>query len=162
MTLRRLLDVALVAALLALVAVGAWAWSSGFRPYAVDSDSMAPAFRAGDLLIDAPVTSSDLLVTGDVITFHPTPAYTATHRIVEIAPDGIGTKGDANTTSDEGRIGRANVVGRVVFVVPFGGMVLGAARNPLVLGAVLALLIVGPLVGAVRRRATQHSMRTEP
>ena len=159
--IRRLLDVALVAALLALAIAGALAWTSGIRPYSVDSDSMRPAFRAGDLLIDTPVTSTTALVTGDIVTFHPTADYTATHRIVAITPAGITTRGDANASDDVGQISPSAVVGRVAFIIPFGGAVLAAARSPIVLGCVLALLVGVPLVGAVRRGSTRASRRTE-
>jgi signal peptidase len=158
MTLRRVFDLAFVVALLALFAAGALAWSNGVRPYAVDSDSMAPAFRTGALLIVVPLADADELQAGDVITFHPTPGYTATHRIVAVSPEGITTKGDANPSTDLGRVTRADVAGRVVFVLPFAGAVLGLVRQPVVLAILVLGILGGPLIASAitrRRRAMQ-------
>ena len=67
---------------------------------------------------------------GDVVTFHPTPGYTATHRIVAIGKDGITTKGDANPSSDVGVIQPSMIAGRVAFSIPYGGYVAIFLRNP--------------------------------
>ena len=84
---------------------------------------MSPAFGQGDLVIDVPTTTSTTYQVGDIITFHPTPGYTTTHRIVAVDAAGITTKGDANPSSDVGFIQPAMVAGRVAFSVPFGGYV---------------------------------------
>ena len=102
MTPRRLTSLAVIGALLIAVGAGAYAWSNGVRFYAVDSGSMSPTFDTGALVVDLPVTSGTSFHVGDVVTFHPTPGYTATHRIAAIGPDGIHTKGDDNPSGDVG------------------------------------------------------------
>lgn len=137
MTLRRILTLTAVAATVAVVGAVAYAWSSGVRFYAVESGSMAPALRQGDLLIDVPTTATTSYRVGDIITFHPTPGYTSTHRIVAVDAAGISTKGDANPSPDLGQIQPPSIVGRVFAVVPFGGYVAIFFRQPAGLAALL-------------------------
>ena len=141
MTIRRALKLAAVVALLALLAVGAYAWSNGVRFYAVDSGSMSPTFNTGALVVDQPVTPETVYQVGDIVTFHPTPGYTATHRVVAIGKDGITTKGDANASSDVGYIQPSMIAGRVAFSVPYAGAAVVFLRNPVGVVALLALLI---------------------
>ena len=146
MTLRRVFATAAVVALLSLVGLTAYAWSQGFRFYAVQSDSMTPAFRSGDLVIDSPTTSTTRFAIGDVITFHPTAPVTTTHRVAFIDSDGITTKGDANATTDAGQIQPAQVIGKVAFAVPFGGYVAVFLQQPAGLAATLLMLVTLALI----------------
>jgi signal peptidase I len=139
MTLRRILAFAFVAAFFAVVGLFGYAWSNGVRFYGVESGSMSPALGQGDLVIDSPTTPATEFRVGEVITFHPTPGYTTTHRIVAIDAVGITTKGDANASADLGQIPTTSVVGRVIGVVPFGGAVAAFFRQP----AGIAALLVG-------------------
>lgn len=163
MTLKRALKFASVMALISLVALGAYAWSSGVRFYAVDSGSMSPTFNTGALVVDMPVTPTTVFHVGDVVTFHPTPGYTATHRIAAIGPDGISTKGDANPSRDVGSIQPAMIAGRVAFSVPFGGYLAVFFQHPVgvvaLLLLLLALLAVWQLTGsAPKPRPTEPVM----
>jgi signal peptidase len=141
MTLRRAFKLASVVALLTLIASGAYAWSNGVRFYAVDSGSMSPTFDAGALVVDLPVTPATTYQLGDVVTFHPTPGYTATHRIVAIDKDGIATKGDANPSNDIGFIQPSMIAGRVAFSVPYGGYVAVFFQQPAGVAALLLMII---------------------
>lgn len=141
MTLRRILALAAVAALVAVVAGAAYAWSQGVRLYAVESGSMSPAVHDGDLVVDAPTTATTTYRVGEIITFHPTPGYTTTHRIVAIGPDGITTKGDANRSDDVGFIQPSMIVGREIAVVPYGGYVATLFRNPAGVAALVLIIV---------------------
>ncbi len=141
MTRHRIVAVFAAVVLLALVGCGVYAWSIGVRFYAVDSGSMSPTFNTGALVVDLPVTRATVFRVGDVVTFHPTPGYTATHRIAAIGPDGISTKGDANPSSDVGFIQPSMIAGRVAFSVPFGGYVAVFFQQPLGVVALLLLLL---------------------
>lgn len=149
MTLRRAFKLAAVVALLSLVVAGVVAWSNGVRLYAVDSGSMSPTINTGALVVDQPVGPTTVLGVGDVITFHPTPGYTVTHRVVAIGKDGITTKGDANPSNDIGYIQPGMVAGRVQFSVPYGGYVVVFLRNPLGVAALVVLLVGLALVWEV-------------
>lgn len=145
MNLKRFLALAATATLVAVTGVVAYGWSNGVRFYAVDSGSMSPAFDTGALVVDMPVTPATVYQVGDVVTFHPTPGYTATHRIVAIGKDGITTKGDANPSSDVGYIQPSMIAGRVAFSVPYGGNAVVFLRNPVGVAALL-LMIIGLVV----------------
>ncbi len=142
MTLRRGLTIVAALALVTLGGVMAYGWSNGYRAYGVESGSMSPAFHTGDLVIDTPTTAATTYRVGDVITFHPTPAYTTTHRILSIDATGMSTKGDANLSSDLGQVEPSMVVGRVAFVVPFGGYLAAFFRQPAGIAATLLLLVL--------------------
>ncbi len=137
----RIVAAVTAAVLIAIAGCGVYAWSSGVRVYAVDSGSMSPTFNTGALVVDLPVTPPTVFHVGDVITFHPTPGYTATHRIAAIGPDGISTKGDANPSSDVGYIQPSMIAGRVAFSVPFGGYVAVFFKHPVGVVALLLLLL---------------------
>ncbi len=140
MMFRRLVVVAAVAILMALVGCGTYAWSNGVRFYAVDSGSMTPTIATGAVVVDIPVTQATVYRVGDVVTFHPTPGYTVTHRIAAIGPAGISTKGDANPSRDVGYIQPDMIVGRVAFSVPYAGYVAVFFQHPLGVVVLLALL----------------------
>ena len=139
MTLRRVAAFLTVAVLAAVVGGCAYAWSHGVRFYAVESGSMSPAMNAGDLVIDLPTTPTSKYQVGEIVTFHPTPGYITTHRIVAVEADGVSTQGDANSTPDLGQVPPENIVGRVVAVVPFVGRLALFLRQP---GGLVALLLV--------------------
>ena len=146
MTHRRAFKLASVVALLSVLAAGAYAWSNGLRFYAVDSGSMSPTFNTGALVIDQPVTPTTVYQVGDVVTFHPTPGYTATHRIIAIGSDGITTKGDANPSGDIGYIQPGMIAGRVALSIPYGGYVAVFFQQPAGVAALLLLLIAPAVV----------------
>lgn len=157
MTIRRILGFLVGVAVVALIAVAAYAWANGVRLYAVESDSMTPAFDRGALVLDLPVTSSTVLAVGDVITFHPTPGYTTTHRIAAIDQNGITTKGDANSSTDVGYIQSGMVVGRFAYAVPYAGAAFEFLRQPAGVIAVLLVLIALAIVSQLR-----SSLRARP
>jgi signal peptidase len=86
----------------------------GYTPFSVQSDSMAPTFVTGDLIITKEVKDTNALKTGDVITYSSIitdangksiRSYN-THRIYDIQYNEDGsiqffvTKGDAMSTED--------------------------------------------------------------
>ena len=155
MTRSRILGLAVMLAFFAMVGAVGIAWSNGVRFYGVESGSMAPVFGTGDLVIDTPSAADTTYRVGDIVTFHPTPGYTTTHRIVAIDPTGISTKGDANATADIGQIPRSSIVGRVVAVVPFVGALAAFFRQPagiaaLIFGIIFLYLAWGLVIGPRR------------
>ena len=142
MIVRRFLTLVAAASLVVVIGVVAYAWANGVRFYAVESGSMSPAMHQGDLLIDLPTTATSTYRVGDIVTFKPTPDFIVTHRIVAIGADGISTKGDANTAADLGQIPAANIVGRVVAVVPVVGTVAAFFRQPAGIATLLVVIVV--------------------
>ena len=103
---------------------------AGFTPMIVKSDSMAPTFYAGDLIVIKRCNTASLKV-GDVITFHTiiNNEYALnTHRIASIEEIGGArnyvTKGDNNAVEDTHVIADGDIVGQFVGKVPVMGKVM--------------------------------------
>jgi len=133
---------ALSAALLAGVAgllLSLWLLAAaGAQPHAVASDSMAPAFARGDLIVTQPVTVPRV---GDTVTFRRY-GRLVTHRIVAEGrvPGTFETRGDANLGNDPWTITAADVTGRVQGVVRRAGTPLLAMES--MGGRVLGLILL--------------------
>ena len=136
---------------------GGQAWN--YKVMTVVSGSMEPDIKMGSVVVVKPVPStgstgspqagsgqaSDYKI-GDVITFGPyskTKAPT-THRIYEIkVVDGQPvyiTKGDANNSPDAREIKKGDILGKVLFSVPYVGYAVEFAKQPLG----FALIIIVP------------------
>ena len=102
---------------------------AGFTPLSVVSDSMAPTFNAGDLIIIRKCDPATL-VEGDIVTFHTiinNEFALNTHRIDEIQDQGgvrsYVTKGDNNAIADVHMISDGDIVGKYVAKLPNFGKV---------------------------------------
>ena len=101
------------------------------KPYIVQSGSMEPAIMTASLIFSA---SSETYSAGDVITFHAG-NRTVSHRITSViqsngAEASYITKGDANKDPDIGAVAHNQVVGKVIFTVPYLGYVADFAKTP--------------------------------
>ena len=100
----------------------------------VKSGSMEPAIRTGGIVVVKPSATYQV---GDVITFGADTGtqIPTTHRIVSVDGDFSHTfymtKGDANEEEDNVRVAQNDVVGKVVFSLPYAGYVLDFARQPI-------------------------------
>ena len=99
----------------------------GIFPMIILTDSMAPEFESGDLIVCKTAEAEDVKV-GDIICFYD-PAgngtSTVTHRVVKITKDKDNnlaweTKGDANNTEDLRIVPAKNLVG--VYQTHFAGI----------------------------------------
>lgn len=120
------IELALAAALLAGVALlGRSPGGTLLHPVVdmVRSGSMTPTFRAGDLVVDRPVTpaQAEHLGVGQIITFVSRSGVTFTHRIVGVTPAGYRTRGDANNVADPGIVPASQVRGLFERRVPYLG-----------------------------------------
>lgn len=99
----------------------------------VKSGSMAPAIETGSLVVVMPAHEYKV---GDVITFgkDTKTSIPTTHRIVSIRSEAeqtyYSTKGDANEEKDPSETAARDVIGKVLFHVPYAGFVLDFARQP--------------------------------
>ena len=127
----------MVATLFLLPRFGSWRFD------AVLSGSMEPALSVGGVVVAKPVQPSDIGI-GDIITFHSGETL-VTHRIVEMI-NGQGqvsfiTKGDANEEPDLSPVAAENVVGKVVFKMPFLGYLTSFVKTRL--GLITTIFIPG-------------------
>lgn len=95
----------------------------GNRLYIVDSGSMEPTLKVNSLIIVNEKTPDELKV-GDILTYYGGDTSTrVTHRIKEIGPENsyFITQGDANNIEDARAVERENVIGTVLFTIPYLG-----------------------------------------
>ncbi len=122
----------------------------GWRPYVIESASMAPAIRAGDVVVSSPNDDPDVLV-GRVIVFDPPdrPDITVTHRVVGADADGnLVTKGDANQSADSAPLPPDRVRGLGRLLVRGAGLPVlwlhdGAWLHLVLLAASIAIAVAG-------------------
>jgi len=91
----------------------------GYMPMSVQSDSMAPTFRQGDLVIVKEIDDLYALKEDDVITFYTIidgQRALNTHRIVSVnktdADISFTTKGDNNSINDSMDAAKSDIVGK--------------------------------------------------
>ncbi|OGC84351.1 signal peptidase I [Candidatus Adlerbacteria bacterium RIFCSPHIGHO2_12_FULL_53_18] len=136
----------------------------------VKSGSMEPSIPTGSIVVVMPRASYQV---GDVVTFgKDTPReIPTTHRViakrVENGQTVFTTKGDANEEQDPRDIALREVIGGVLFHVPYLGYVLDFARQPLgfalLIGLPATMIVVDEAlniareVAALRRRRHQGS-----
>ena len=98
----------------------------GWRPYVVESSSMLPRIKVGDVILAAPEHNPQKLL-GRVTVFHdPDPnriGSIKSHRVVAINSDGtLTTKGDANQSVDSVHVKVSGVIGLGRLLVRYVGL----------------------------------------
>jgi signal peptidase len=123
---------------------------TGATPYTVLTGSMAPTYPPGTLVVDKPVSPSEIHL-GDAVTFQIASGKpdVVTHRVVGIRLDATGspeflTKGDANQVNDPDWRPAGAVRGRVWYAAPELGRV-----NTLITGHQRQLAVYGVAAGLV-------------
>ncbi|MCR3921329.1 MAG: signal peptidase I [Firmicutes bacterium] len=121
---------------------------AGYQMYVVLGGSMSPTFEMGSIAFLETVDASHI-ATGDIITFS-SPADVdklTTHRVMTIHQEDshlfFTTRGDANDVNDLNPVLAQNVVGRVVFSLPYLGYILHWGRSKV---GLVALIILPGLV----------------
>ncbi len=122
----------------------------GGRALTVLTSSMEPVYPAGTLVVVKPTPPSEIRI-GDVLTYQLRSGedVLVTHRVTEITSTTDGerlfvTKGDANDLADADPVMEVQVVGTVMYAIPYLGWantaVNGDARAlilPIIIGALL-------------------------
>lgn len=157
-TIGRIVNTVLVVCILFAIFVGFTAFVSksgsgvptffGYRPFAVQTDSMKPEFEAGDMIIDEVITDATDLKVGDVITYWTIiegEEVLNSHRITSITDYEnylyFDTKGDNNTVGDNTGVHQNDIVGRYLFKIPM----LGSLIDFLQTGTGFLIIIVVPV-----------------
>lgn len=117
--------------------------TGNFKVMAVLSGSMEPAIKTGSVIAIKP---SDNYKIGDIITFGemsktktPTTHRIYDMRVQEGEPVYV-TKGDANNAPDAKEITGKEIIGKVLFNVPYVGYAVDTAKKPWG----FALIIIAP------------------
>ena len=115
----------------------------GYKTYAVLTDSMETTIQQGSLVI-VKYTRFDDVKKDDIATFQSSmdSEKRFTHRIVEIDRQNRSfvTRGDKTGLDDPEKSDYGKMIGKVIFTVPYGGVLSAAADNFKVKIAVMFLI----------------------
>ena len=118
----------------------------GYGAAMVLSGSMEPTLSRGDLII---VKQTDgEFEKGDIVVFQDVRSLVV-HKIVSVGEETVVTRGDANN-ADDGPILKENVLGEVIFWIPYLGSAVGFLKTPV--GTVCVILAAIALVEIPRRK----------
>ena len=105
---------------------------AGIRSFIVISGSMSPTFDAGSVVY---TQKQDGYKSGDIVAFNNKTGQVVTHRIVDgyaVAGDVYyQLKGDANNVPDSELINHQDVVGSVIMIIPYLGLLADFLKTPL-------------------------------
>ncbi|MDW7660178.1 MAG: signal peptidase I [Bacillota bacterium] len=118
---------------------------AGHKLYIVIGGSMSPTIDVGSLAVIKPIDDQAIKV-GDIITYKGlTSESITTHRVAKILSiDGepkFITRGDANDVDDPTPLEPSQIIGRVLFAIPYVGSLLSFAQSKS--GLVLLVIIPG-------------------
>lgn len=102
----------------------------------VVSDSMAPTYRAGDVLLIGPVPQA--IIPGTIVSYHYGDKL-ITHRVVEVQRENLITKGDNNLEVDQWQVPVSTVVGEPLVRLPCLGYLVQFVQRPV--GWVLFVIV---------------------
>lgn len=130
----------------ALAAVILFGWISGFRLCAVVSGSMEPNLPTWSLCIVNTKTDYSDIELGDIVVYYRrSDNLRIIHRVIAIYPEGMETKGDANSVSDGVSVNEDNLYGKMLVFVPYLGYLTrlteSTAGKMVILIAIAALLV---------------------
>ena len=104
----------------------------GIRMLVVKSGSMEPTIKTGSLVIDKIESNYKI---GDIVTFknRDKEMETTTHRITNEEVQGniklFTTKGDANDSLDSAKLLPDQILGKVIFKIPYLGYIVAFSRT---------------------------------
>lgn len=119
------------------------------------SGSMEPAIRTGGLVFTD--TRQKTPEIGDIITYRIKDSR-VTHRVIRKEEGHLITKGDANDEEDLVSVSAGQVIGTVIFTIPFLGYAAAFVRRKTVF-AILILMIVQELLFMIQNERTERRAR---
>ncbi len=109
------------------------------RIFIDNTSSMLPAIKPGSVVI---IQKTGTYQKGDIVTFKSDPIST-THRIFKIVnrdgKDFFITKGDNNNAFDNDQTPSEDIIGKVVFIIPYLGILLTFLKTKLGLSLLIFL-----------------------
>ncbi len=156
----------LTGTLVALAAVGFYYFApsniGGSTSYVVTSGvSMQPHFHTGDLAIVRPASNYEV---GEIVAYHSTLLHvTVLHRIIARRGNRYVFKGDNNNFIDPVQPTRSELLGKLWFHIPHGGVFFNALHAQVVAAVIAALLGMFVLFGfSEKRRRRERRQRGAP
>ena len=128
----------------------------GFSIFNISSGSMKETIQIDDIII---IKEENRLHKGDIITFFQDDQI-ITHRIIEILDDGnFITKGDANNSKDS-KVYKQNVIGKVVKIIPRGGVWIKVFSDSKVITCIcITLIFIGITIKNNKKEDTKKRKR---
>lgn len=125
----------------------------GMRTYVVESGSMTPTIRTGDLVVSEQIQPAEAQI-GDIVMFKDPDGSgkLISHRVRAIRLRGgrayFVTRGDANTGFEHWNVPADGTIGQVVYRLPKLGYVIGGISSPpgkilLIVLPALVLIVLG-------------------
>jgi len=135
--------------------------TGNFKVLTVLSGSMEPTIKTGAVVVVKPLNDYKI---GDIITFGTPGKTPTTHRIYDITVVGgkpiYITKGDANNAPDQKTVNKSEIIGKVLFKVPFLGYAVEVAKKPVGFAAIIivpAVVIIGDEVIKIYKEIKKKS-----
>jgi len=122
--------------------------------YEIATGSMEPTLNVKDFII---VKESDKYSVGDIITYKEDNSY-ITHRIIKINGDTLVTKGDANNSEDK-IISKSEVIGKVVKIIPKGGVIKEIILTPKIIFTLLVTLVLINLCFSLTKKEDKKDIK---
>lgn len=121
--------------------------------FVVLSGSMEPSIPTGSVIF---TLSDEEICIGDIITFQKQ-GTVITHRIDGRTQNGYITKGDANSLVDAGTVSIDQIIGKVLFYIPYLGYLISFFQSfPLLF--ILICLLCASVSKIIRKENTQKSV----
>ena len=124
----------------------------------VYTGSMEPAVPVGGLVVIKSV-NPETLREGDIICFRLSESTSVTHRIINVTDEGFRTKGDANEDPDQEIVEKENIIGKVIFTIPFIGYLGYFVRTPT--GFILLIVIPASVIIIMEIRNIAKGLRKQ-
>lgn len=124
----------------------------GITSMSVLTGSMRPYLQPGDMIVDRVVKPEEIMA-GDIITYKVGSSI-VTHRVVEVLEDSgkllFVTRGDVNNTDDGKPITEDQLIGKLIFKIPYGGYVARFIRSPIGLLLIIVIPVSFMLIGELK------------
>jgi len=144
--------IAFIGLIAVLLVVSVLPITGNFKVMIVQSGSMQPEIKMGSIVVVKPHSTgsgqADYKI-GEIITFQVAMnKEPVTHRIYDIKVVGgeprYITKGDANNAPDQREISQREIIGKVLFDIPYLGYAVDFAKKPI--GFSLIIIIPGAVI----------------
>ena len=115
--------------------------------YVVESDSMRPKLKKDDIVVVKKGFENDRYKTGNIITFKRKDGEIITHRISKVILSDMQksyiTKGDNNLAEDDEIVKYDDIIGKVIYVMPYLGSLIKILKNKyFFIGCITILILV--------------------
>lgn len=130
----------------------------GISVDSIMSGSMEPTLKTGGIVLTD--TRDKIPEIGDIVTYQMGESK-VTHRVVRKEGKNYVTKGDANNREDPAVVSSEQVIGKVIFTVPFLGYIAFFVRQKTVLAILAAMILQELILLAVQWKGERDGERAE-